>query len=102
MHTMGSMKPEPPVPRTGLRLQGTLIPLALSAGTTWVGPSRSPPPSLSLSEQAEAAPASLGGCRVGGLRPATLLSLACSFSPHLISPFFPPDVWTSLLLLFSR
>ena len=45
MHATGSVKPEPPEPRTGLWLQGTLIALALSARTAWVGPSSSPPPS---------------------------------------------------------
>ena len=88
MHAMGSVKPEPPEPRTGLRLQGTLIPLALSARAAWVGPTAHPHPLCPCLNKAEVAPASLGGCRVRGTqtgRPAQprLLRLP----PPRLSPF---------------
>ena len=97
MPAVGSMKSKPSEPRTGLRLQGTLTPLALSALTAWAGPSSSPPPLCPCLNKAEAAPDSLGGSRVGVLRPATLLSLASSISPTSSFPFSAPDTWTSLM-----
>lgn len=102
MHAAGSVKSDPPEPRTGLQLQGTLTPLALSALTAWAGPNSSPPPLCPCLNKAEVAPASLGVCQVGGLRPAILLSLASSISPTSSFTFSAPDTWTSLMLLFSH
>ena len=103
MHAMGSVKPEPPEPRTGLRLQGTLISLALSAGTTWVGPSSSPPPSLSLSEQGRSGARLPGWLSGEGDSDRPPCSASPPPSPPTSSvPFSPPDVWISLSLLFCH
>lgn len=103
MHATGSVKPEPPEPRTGLWLQGTLIALALSARTAWVGPSSSPPPSLSLSEQGRSGahlPGWLSG--EGGSDWLPCSALPPPSPPTSSLPFSPPDVWISLSLLFSH
>lgn len=87
MPAVGSMKSKPSEPRTGLRLQGTLTPLALSALTAWAGPSSSPPPLCPCLNKAEVAPVSLGGCRVGGSDRPPCSALPPPFPPPRLSPF---------------
>nr|CAI9711277.1 unnamed protein product [Rangifer tarandus platyrhynchus] len=105
VHAVGSVKSDPPEPRTGLRLQGTLTSLALSALTAWAGTSSSPLPLCPCPNKAEAAPASLGGYRKE-LKPCSLpakpqipLQLAVStgvaHSPLKTNLSPPPqDSWT--------
>ena len=87
MHAVGSVKSDPPEPRTGLWLQGTLTPLALSALTAWAGPSSSPPPLCPCLNKAEAAPTpwvAVGrGAQTGHPAQPCLLHF-----PHLVFPLF--------------